>query len=282
MLEKIYQLEGGKVGPTSIILAGVHGDEICGVEAIKKILPGLKIERGVVLFGYGNPRAIKMDKRYTEVNLNRMFSDNFLSTREKETYEYGRAQFLKKCLDKAEALLDIHASSIPESKAFAICEANAGKIVKFLPIDLVVSGFDEVEPGGTDHYMNSTGKIGICLECGYVKNPESLRVAEKGIVSFLKSRGHLENKLAPQKQSFLRVFKKYLAKTDNFTLAKPFKNFEIVEKKQVIGIDGQEKIKAPKRSLILFAHNGVKIGDEIFLLGEKKKTLCSFSTTQGF
>jgi len=70
------------------------------------------------------------------------------------------------------------------------------------------------------------------------------------------------------------MFKKYFAKTNDFILSKPFKNFEVVTKNRLIGIDGQEKIKAPGQNLILFAHNGTKIGDEIFLLGKKKKALC--------
>ena len=39
MFEEITQLTGKEKGPASIILAGVHGDEKCGVEALKKILP---------------------------------------------------------------------------------------------------------------------------------------------------------------------------------------------------------------------------------------------------
>ena len=261
MLEKIFQLEGEGKDPISIILVGVHGDEKCGVEALEKVLPKLKIERGTVLFCYGNPRAIEANKRYTEVNLNRMFNDDHLSTEEKESYEYGRAQFLKSYLGKTDALLDIHASSISKSRAFAICEANAAEVVKFLPIDLVVSGFDKVEPGGTDYYMNSIGKVGICLECGYTKDPQSVRTAEEGIVAFLKARGHITNNLVPQKQFYVRMFKKYFAKTDIFILSKPFENFEVLQENQIIGTDGQEEIKASKRSLILFAHNGTKIDD---------------------
>lgn len=273
MFDEISQQKGDQKGPTSIILAGIHGDEMCGVEALKKVLPKLKIERGVVLFGYGNPRAITANKRYTETNLNRLFDDNSVSAKEKESYEYGRAQFLKKYLNQADILLDIHASSIPKSRVFAICETNAAEVVKFLPVDLVVSGFDKIEPGGTDYYMNSMGKIGICLECGYTKDPQSVKVAEEGILAFLKASGHITNNLVPKKQSYVRMYQKYFAKTDNFALSKQFNNFEIVEKNQIIGVDGREEIKAPKRSLILFAHNGTKAGDEVFLLGEEKESL---------
>lgn len=274
MLEEIIKISGKEKGATSIVLVGVHGDEKSGVEALEKILPTLKIERGIVLFSYGNPRALKENKRFTETNLNRMFNnDERLTANDKQSYEYNRAQFLKYYLNQSDALLDIHASSIPDSKAFVICEANAAEIVKFFPIDLIVSGFDKVEPGGTDYYMNSRGKIGICLECGCMKHPQSIKVAEESIFTFLKSRGHIKNDLTPQKQSYIHMFKKYYAKTDKFTLSKPFENFELVETEQLIGIDGQEEIKAPKKSLILFAHNGTKIGDEVFILGEEKESL---------
>ena len=273
MFEEITKIVG-REGTTSIVLVGVHGDEKCGVEALEKILPNLEIERGTVLFGYGNPRAIETNKRYTETNLNRMFNDDeLLTAKEKGSYEYRRAQFLKTYLDKTEALLDIHASSIPNTRAVAICEANAKEIVKFFPINLVVSGFDKVEPGGTDYYMNSIGKVGICLECGYMKDPQSAKIAEESIFAFLKARGHMTNNLSPQKQTYVQMFKKYFAKTDKFTLSKSFENFEALEENQLIGIDGQEEVKTSNRSLILFAHNGTKVGDEVFLLGEEKESL---------
>ena len=199
--------------------------------------------------------------------------DEQLTMSEKESYEYGRAQFLKNYLNKSEALLDIHASSIPNSRAFAICEANAKEIIKFFPIDLVVSGFDKVEPGGTDYYMNSIGRVGICLECGYINDPRSTKIAEESVFAFLKARGHMTNNLVAQKQSYVRMFEKYFAKTDKFTLSKSFENFEVLRENYIIGIDGQEEVRTSKRSLILFAHNGTKVGDEVFLLGTEKENL---------
>ncbi len=72
MLETITKIKGKIDGPTSIILAGVHGNEVCGVEALEEILPNLEIEKGTVLFGYGNPRAIELSQRFVDVNLNKI------------------------------------------------------------------------------------------------------------------------------------------------------------------------------------------------------------------
>lgn len=252
-----------------MILAGVHGNEKCGVEAVEKLLPSLQIEKGRVFIGYGNPRAVKENVRFTEANLNRMFkADECLSMAEKQSYEYKRAQFLKEYLNQADVLLDIHASFTPKSTAFIICEANARGIVKHLPFDLTVSGFDEVEPGRTDSYMNGIGKIGICAECGYLRDPEATRVAENVISAFFVARGHVQGSTKVYEQSRIKMDDLYFTKTDTFTLSKMFDDFESVRKGEVIGVDGEEKVVAPKDCIILFARNRNKIGDEAFLLGE--------------
>lgn len=269
MREEFIELVGKEEGPTSIVLAGVHGDEKCGVEAFEKILPSLQIDKGRVWFGYGNPRAIEENERFAEVNLNRMFKkDDLLLESEKRSYEYKRAQFIKTYLNRADALLDIHASFTPKSKAFIICEANAKEIIQYLPFGLIVSGFDEVEPGGTDYYMNSVGKIGICAECGYLGDEKSIQTAEEAIKTFLVARGHSNGDLKIQEQSFIKMYSLYLTKTDKFVLSRVFEDFESVPKGEVIGVDGEEKVVAPKDCIILFARNRNKIGDEAFLLGE--------------
>ena len=119
MEEEVIELVGEKRGTTSVILAGVHGDETCGLEAFKKLLPELEIEAGRVFFIYANPLAIKAGKRFIEANLNRMLkNENLITTKEKNSYEYNRAKFLKIYLNQAEALLDIHSSSNNQAGVF--------------------------------------------------------------------------------------------------------------------------------------------------------------------
>lgn len=268
MNEEVTVINGRLPGPTSVILAGVHGDEPCGLEAFTKIIPTLQIGAGKVFFIYGNPRAIQASSRFTETNLNRMFKpDKLLSSPEKRSYEYQRAQFLKEFLNQAEAMLDIHASSNPNSQKFLICESNSNSITKFLPFDLLVSGFDTVEPGGTDYYMNSIGKMGICAECGYAGDATSTSIAEEVITAFLKARGHISGNLQSRPQISIKIYQLYLAETNNFTLSRKFSDFEKVAKGEVLGIDGDKEVKAPVDSIILFPHSTDSVGSEAFLLG---------------
>lgn len=253
-----------------MVLIGVHGNERCGIDAITELLPTLKIERGRVLIAYGNPKAIEQNVRYTEANLNRLFkSDEMLSEKEKASYEYSRAQFLKRYLDQANYLLDIHASLTPNSQRFVICEENAQAITKQLPISLIVSGFDNVEPGGTDYYMNKKGKFGICIECGYFNDSSSKDIAKESILAFLLACGNIPGTPKVTPQSIIKIEGLHLTK-NNFTLNKQFEDFEEVKKNQVVGIDGTEEVKMPIDGIILFARNREYSNEEAFLYGQYK------------
>jgi predicted deacylase len=276
MFEEIRQLEGEKSGPVSVILGGVHGDERCGVEALLSVMADMRCEniRGRVFYGFGNPRAIDSGKRCWETDLNRMFrKPSSMSISEKKTYEYGRAEYLRTYLDQADVLLDLHASFTEKSEPFAIGEANAKDVVSCLPVYRVVSGFDEVQPGGTDYYMNSIGKVGICVECGYSADSASVEVARNTIVSFLRSRGHISGVVDSRSQTGIRMYHLYKTRTDHFVLDRPFADFEEIRSGEIIGTDGDMAIYAEKESIILFARNRNKTGEEAYLLGEITNSL---------
>lgn len=273
-MEDFIEIIGNEPGPTSVILAGVHGDERGGIDAFKKILSTLAIEKGKVFLGYGNPRAILVNKRFTEQNLNRMFKEEIsLSEGEKQSYEYERAQYIKQYLNQADALLDLHSSYVPNSKPFIICEPKAYNIVEFLKPNIVVSGFDKIQPGGTDYYMNKKGGIGICVECGYLSDVESVSIATESILGFLMARGHTSGDMIRVDKKYFNIYEMYMTKTDTFKRAEQFRDFDTLQSGALIGLDGAREIFAPKESIILFAKDCIKSNEEAFLLGEQKSDL---------
>ena len=64
------------------------------------------------------------------------------------------------------------------------------------------------------------------------------------------------------------MFYKHYTKNDYFTLNKKFADFENLQKGDIIGKDGELPIHSPKKCFILFAKDGTKQNDEVFLLGE--------------
>ena len=238
MYENVIELNGCESGPTSLLLIGVHGNENCGIVAINSIVSKLKIERGKLFIIFGNPKAIEQNKRFIDVDLNRLFRTNETSAEiEMKSYEYSRAQYIKKYMAMSDYMLDIHASNTRYSPSFIICEENAMNIVKYIPVPLVVSGFDKLEPGGTDCYMNNLGKVGICVECGYVDDVDSIVVATESIKSFLIATGNIVSNLSIYRQLKIQMNDIYLTKSNSFILKKEFSDFEEVKEGQVIGCD---------------------------------------------
>lgn len=265
-----YHIKGINPGKTSLILAGIHGNEKCGIEAFKQIIPALSIQNGEVFFVFGNPKAIERNVRFIDENLNRLFKKETLSENN-QTYERTLVSKLMEYMKQSDALLDVHASNTPDSKPFIIAENNAKDITKNLPIKITVSGFDELEPGGTDGFMNSLGKIGICVECGYTQDFQSTEVAIETIYAFLESMGHIdtEQKTTKEQVSY-HMENLYHTKTNNFRLTKTFSDFEFLKKGTLIGTDGTENVFATKDGYILFARNRDMENAEAFLFGIKK------------
>jgi succinylglutamate desuccinylase len=274
-MKEFTLIKGALPGPTSVIMAGVHGNEYCGIKAIEKVLPILenKIVRGQVIFLLGNPLAVEENKRFIDSNLNRMFK-NTRSKYEAHSYEYHRAKFIMSVLDNADALLDLHSTRNPISPYAFIERINESNqlVVKNLPVEVskVVLAAADFHPGCSDGYMYQNGKIGICVECGQHEDPRSINIAKNSIFTFLSSLGHFE--VSPRFRNYEKeIFcfsEIYFTKTD-FKPIKVFPDFTYVKKGTIIGKDGEEKVKAKKNGYVLFVVSRDNSQEEAFVFADK-------------
>lgn len=252
-------------------MAGVHGNETCGLRAFENILPKLSIQRGSVTFLYGNPRAIAVGRRFVEANLNRVFRDDAdLTSAERDSYEYRRSRELMPFLASADALLDIHSSGTPEAIPFAVSEERSLCIAEKLSVPLISSGWDTIQPGGTDYFVNKNDGMGLCIECGFHEDPAAIVRAEQAIFAFLVRMGAIDDALSLPASSQRRVEIFYLYKTQkNFQPRRPFRDFEKVSKGTIIGMDGGIEITAPEDCLVIFVRAREREGEEGFILGRE-------------
>ena len=264
----IIKKTGDLPGKTLAVFAGVHGNEKAGVFALQKILKEIKITKGVVYFVFANLQAIEKDARCIEKNLNRCF----LKGNTGVTYEDKRAQELMPVLDECDVLLDLHASPAKKTIPFIICEKNSLDIIKNFDFEIVSFGWNTIEPGATDGYMNEQGKIGICLECGLLHESENkANLAEKSVYQFLQYFDAIDSEIpfSNYKQKVLQVKKAIKKKSEDFKFVRSFDDFEKLEEDELIASDGNEKYYAKKNECILFANpKNKKIGDEVFIIGE--------------
>jgi succinylglutamate desuccinylase len=262
-------IDSGTAGPILTIIWGIHGNEICGVQAIDSLWDTLKLKRGKVFLMYGNTEAIERGVRQIDLNLNRMFrSDETFSQNEKETIEYKRSREIMSYLNLSVASLDLHSSPSIGSPAFIICEENCRDVVKEFPFPIRCYGFTEMEPGGTDGYMNSRGKIGICVECGNHNDSLALDKALISVQKFLEYFDMIEKKEVilwetPQ-QIFTAKFA-YMTRTNDFRVVKIFSDFEDIAKWQLIWYDSDERVYAQNTGKILFARDRDEEGVEGFV-----------------
>ena len=73
----VHVLEGSRSGPTALVQAGIHGDEIAGVHALSELLEeGIRPESGrLLVVPVMNPRAYRARQRAAPggLDMNRCF-----------------------------------------------------------------------------------------------------------------------------------------------------------------------------------------------------------------
>jgi len=274
----IITIKGSRPGKTLTIIAGVHGQEICGVLALREVLRAIAdkeliIRAGEVNFIFANLPALARGARQIDMNLNRAFRPlEQLTEKEKNSYERGRAEQLMPYLAESDALLDIHSSTNKESTPFIICEPHSYPIAKMLPFPIRSHGWDVIEAGGTDYYVNLNGGQGICIECGSHDDPLAPQRALESIKIFLMLLGVIEITKEIREIPNQRVINaNFIYKTVvNFDYRGSYPDFGSVKKNELIGYDGGREIRVPKDSLIIFPQKREKSQQEAFILAEEE------------
>jgi succinylglutamate desuccinylase len=266
---KVIEKFGRLPGKNIVVLGGVHGNEVCGVRVIGKLAPNLEINAGKVTFIIANLEAIKQNKRFMEYNLNRCF----LKKQPKEifkSFEGRLAREIMPYLDRADLMLDIHASFTPKSIPFVICQPQSFGFAMQLPPKIISWNWDEFQPGSTDYYMNLQNKIGICVECGYLKDSESELRAKTALIDFLALAGAIKNRTTRlKKKRFLKIIFQYKNKYGKFTKSRDFSDFEILKERILIGKDGNKKVYGRRGDVLLFVRDREELGEECFLTAKE-------------
>ncbi len=207
---ELIQFNSLSRGPRLIVLGAVHGNEVCGSQAIRRVLAEfnsgqLRIKRGQVSFvPVTNAVAYAKGVREGDRNLNRDFRPAVVPLDNEDRI----ANVLAPLLAGHDILLDLHSfNSQGEPFIFLGPENNSGELEAFaqqaeeealaaaLGPKRVVHGWmpafalgvsrranDKVSYGvGTTEYMRSQGGIAVTVECGNHADPQAPEVAYQAI-----------------------------------------------------------------------------------------------------
>lgn len=205
----VFTFDSGRLGPKLIVLGAVHGNEVCGAIAGRRVLQDLsagrlRIVRGsLTLVPVTNRLAHERRMRVGDRNLNR----NLFPSADPRDNEDRIANELCPLLARHEVLLDLHSFHSPGQPFVMVGpQDNTGALEPFahaadeealarrLGVTRAVDGWlDTYAAGavrrggaakygvGTTEYMRTVGGWGVTLECGQHDDPQAPEVAYRAI-----------------------------------------------------------------------------------------------------
>ena len=277
MLE-VIKYEGLKNGKNLLILVAIHGNEVCGPKAITNIIKKIKnneikIKTGSVTFiPICNLEAYKQNKRYININLNRIFE----KIENPKNNEEIISQKIIKYIDECDYLLDIH-SIHSEGPSFAFLDKDTEEEMKKFVIiqnfQSIIVGWNDIfgkNDKSTCGYALKYNKICTTIECGNHNDPLCIERAETAIKNSLAFLDIADCELSFDKnnQKFIKMEKVFYKEKEGY-FVKNWKHLDTIKSEEIIAkYNDGEVIKAKKDCLIIMPHEDNPIGTEWFYLGK--------------
>lgn len=279
---------GHKPGMRLLVLGAVHGNEVCGTAAIKRVMQ--EIDAGQIEIACGqatfvptaNSRAYASGQRYLERNLNRYL----LPSANPQTYEARLSNILCPMLEACDMLLDLHSYTIggPPFACLETPDKEAVRLAAAMGAEAAVFGWEEGyaasgraaanpdEGVGTTAYATRFGAKSVLIECGQHKDAEAVEVAYRAIRRAMRLAGLTAEPALEESAKPIPVLKiaQIYFRTDDGVFAEPWKNLTPVKQGQWLATraDG-ERIIAPCDAYVILPNLRVDLGAEWFYLGVK-------------
>jgi predicted deacylase len=267
----IHVQESGKPGPTVMVAALTHGNEVSGAIVVDELLGrGLRPRRGTLIFSFNNFEAYQ---RFDPGNpfKSRMIDEDFNRTwgrldQPATTRETRRAQVVRPYVERADFLLDLH-SMHDDCVPLMLCGPldRGAEMARRLgaPADIVrdrghAAGMRMRDYGGFGDPQS--GKTALLIETGQHWRASSVVVAKDVAHRFLTDTGVVEasdlpadwKRPAPPSQRVVQVTHAIATKRGNFTPARRFEGQEVIARAgTVLGHDDGEAVTTPYDDCVL-------------------------------
>lgn len=290
-VEFVHVFDSGRSGPTVMVQALTHGNELCGAIALDALLrEGFRPTRGRLIASFANVEGFaRFDpadpsrSRYVDEDLNRVWSDETLFG-PRDSLELRRARALRPFVDAADRLLDIHSMTEP-CPPLMVCGTQLKNAQHGLELgcpELLLldtghpSGLRMVERGG---FGDATSPHrALLIECGQHWAQASADMAWDVLVRYLRLTGLADEAWAnarlrlplPARQRVLRVTEPVVARSTDFKFLVPIVSLGVVPKAGTpVAQDGDHVWLAPYDNTVLvmpgLAH--LKPGNTMVRLG---------------
>ena len=294
-VDHVHVLDAGRPGPTVMVVALTHGNEVCGALALDWLLQqhrqqALAPAAGRLVLAFANVAAYERfdpanphASRCVDEDLNRVWADEALFG-PRDSAELRRARQLQPFVDSADLLLDIHSMTEP-CRPLMVCgqaDKNAAYARELgVPADLLIdtghpAGLRMVERGGFGD--PASAKRALLIECGQHWEAAAEDVAIDTLVRFLRLTGVVNDAWAmprlrltpPPTQQLVRVSEAVVARSADFHFLVPMTSLGVIAKAGTpIAQDGDHVWTAPcdNTVLVMPSMNHLKPGNTMARLG---------------
>ncbi|WP_299363652.1 succinylglutamate desuccinylase/aspartoacylase family protein [Winogradskyella sp.] len=252
-----HHIRGKEPGATIVFFAGIHGNEFAGVNALNSILSTLNEDHisGEIIGVYGNIKALKKNKRFIDLDLNRVWTSKYLDqlkNDENPKNELSEQKDLFKFLegllastDQPIYFIDLHTTSSKTLPFITINDAMINRKFSACFGIPVVLGIEEYLEGPLLSYLNTLGYVSLGFESGQHVDPQAINNCEAFIYLALYYSGNLKhpdpksfqlykNRLKKASKQINSVFevihKHHIEPNEDFKMKAGFVSFQSVEK----------------------------------------------------
>ena len=267
----IHVFDSGKPGPTVMVAALTHGNEVSGAVVVDALLDkGLRPRKGALILGFNNIEAYHSFDPRTPFK-SRMIDEDFNRTwgrlgQPATTVETRRAQLVKPFVERADLLLGLH--SMHDDGVPLMLAGPLAKGVEFAkqvgtPVDIIAdsghaAGMRMRDYGGFGDPKSA--KNALLIETGQHWRASSVTVAKDVTARFLAETAVVEaadlpagwKQPTPDKQRIVQVTHAVATKRGNFVPARRFAGQEVIAKAgTVLGHDDGEPVTTPYDDCVL-------------------------------
>jgi succinylglutamate desuccinylase len=278
-----------KITHRKLITVCMHGDEFCGMVAVNELIKeGLfnvthseayATTRLTVILG--NPKAVLANKRFIDVNLNRIFHEQRIrreSAKVPETpierdslfkthYEVSRVQAIADEISDCDEYIDIHSTSARSSPfALPALDRESEEFAREFSVDFVIEKLVRSVVGTSIGWAHALHKKAVCFECGQHDDRSTVETAKRIIARFV------ANLISGTAKAVLTCpANEHVRKGFRYAKTRPPNSFEKVNYRELLAYDeevGEIRCNNPQGAYIIMPTASPILGEEAWFWGE--------------